>query len=294
MLHLRKTDGLDYGHCQYGTSRLIFRGPKRTLNPDAVAFIGGSETFGAFVERPFPDVVQSLLSRPAVNLGCMNAGLGAFEEDETVIEAASSMRAVVLQAPDPANMTTAFWRVHPRRNDRFVEALPPLRELFPTIDFTDFTFVRHMIARLAATDADAFATVASEVAHDWVDRVGALSRRIAAPVTVLWVRPADDADRPLSVTEDMMDRLSQNGLAVVVATPSDAVRARARAGMVYGPSEAAAAAALPGPAYHAEIALTVTEAIAPYVAPMGRRRSRTPSMLAPGARRQDAGDRAAG
>ena len=293
MQELRNTGRIDYARCQYGTSRLIFRGPKRQLRPEAVAFVGGSETFGAFVERPFPDIVEGLLSRPAVNFGCMNAGLGAFEEDETVIEAASTMRACVLQAPDPANMTNAFWRVHPRRNDRFVEALPPLRDLFPTVDFTDFAFTRHLVARLAAADPAAFATVRAEIAEDWVDRMAALVRRIAAPVTVLWIRPPGGADRPMTVTAKMMDGLGRAGIATAVAGPSAAIRGASTDGMLFAEGERAAARELPGPAYHAEIALTATEAIAPFVAPMGRRRSRVPPSILRELDRRDA-DRAAG
>ena len=294
MLGLRNAERIDYALCQYGASRLIFRGPKRTLRGEAVAFIGGSETFGAFVERPYPDIVETLLSRPAINFGCMNAGLTAFEEDETVIEAASSMRACVLQAMDPANMTNAFWRVHPRRNDRFVEALPPLRELFPSIDFTEFNFTRHMLARLAEADPAAFATVAAEIALDWVDRMAALSRRIEAPVTVLWIRPVAGRPRPLSVNEVMMDALAADGVATAIAVPSPAALARPTDGMIFDAAEAGAAAELPGPAYHAEAALTVSDAIAPYVAPMGRRRSKVPPEFLRDRLAKDAGGRAAG
>ncbi len=46
---------LDYYPCRYGASKLLFRGPRRRLQGDYVAFLGGTETYGKFIETPFRD-----------------------------------------------------------------------------------------------------------------------------------------------------------------------------------------------------------------------------------------------
>ena len=69
---------LDYRPCRYGSSRLLFRGPKKTPKDPYVAFLGGSETYGKFVTSPFPDLTGPDLGVSHINLGCHNAGLDAF------------------------------------------------------------------------------------------------------------------------------------------------------------------------------------------------------------------------
>ena len=39
-----------------GPRKLLFRGPKRDLDQPFVAFLGGTNTYGKFIERPFPDL----------------------------------------------------------------------------------------------------------------------------------------------------------------------------------------------------------------------------------------------
>ena len=66
---------LDYDPVRYGTSRISFRGPKKDLGGRYVAFLGGSETYGKFLQEPFPDLVEQALDLTCVNLGYMNAGI---------------------------------------------------------------------------------------------------------------------------------------------------------------------------------------------------------------------------
>ncbi len=54
---------LDYVPCRYGKSKLLFRGPKRKLTAPYVAMIGGTETYGKFVETPFPALTGVPLTR---------------------------------------------------------------------------------------------------------------------------------------------------------------------------------------------------------------------------------------
>lgn len=49
---------LEYFPCRYGASKILFRGPQRSLEGEYVAAIGGSETYGKFVEFPYPDLME--------------------------------------------------------------------------------------------------------------------------------------------------------------------------------------------------------------------------------------------
>ena len=274
-------EGIDYALCQYGTSRLIFRGPKRRLRPEAIAFVGGSETFGRFVERPFPALVEGMIDCPAVNFGCMNAGLSAFEEDETVIAACSDMQACILQTLDPQNMTNGYYSVHPRRNDRFIGASERLAALFPEADFTEYHFTRHLLATLAELDPQAFVEMAGGLATEWVARMRRLIRRIESPVILLWMEPADTAAaRSIRISRRMVEAVAEEGVTIVEARPSGEAARSGDDGKIGAEGEPDAAGEMPGPLYHAEVARSLIEALAPHLAPQGRIRTRTrPSLV---------------
>ena len=50
---------LDYLPCRYGRSKLLFRGPRRDLTAPYAAVLGGGETYGKYVARPFPALVEA-------------------------------------------------------------------------------------------------------------------------------------------------------------------------------------------------------------------------------------------
>ena len=137
---------LDYLPCLYGTSKLTFRGPRRALEGPYVAFLGGIVTFGKFIEQPFPLRVEHLTGVTSVNFGQVNAGLDVFANDASILEVAAQAKVTVMEATGAANMSNRFYTVHPRRNDRFLHAMPDLRRLYHDVDFTQFSFTHHMLA----------------------------------------------------------------------------------------------------------------------------------------------------
>ena len=110
---------LDYLPCRYGSSKLVFRGPRRELGQPFVAFVGSSETYGKFIKEPFPALVEQQLGRACVNFGLLNAGVDAFVHDPFVRNTAAQADVTVVQIMGAQNMTNRFYAVHPRRNDRF-------------------------------------------------------------------------------------------------------------------------------------------------------------------------------
>jgi Domain of unknown function (DUF6473) len=238
--------------CRYGSSRLLFRGPQRDVRGQYCVVLGGTETYGRYVARPFPDLVEQALGVPVVNLGLPNAGLDAFVQDADVMHLVGAARAVVVQVLGAQNLSNRFYAVHPRRNDRFLGAHACLRALFPEVDFTEFNFTRHLLQSLYRVSTDRFALVAGELRGVWLERMKALLAQAQRPM-LLWAAPVaplvgtgrlEDRLYPTLVTDSMMAAVRPLAVGCVEVE----VRAEAHALLVD-----AAAVGTPGPAAHTAI-----------------------------------------
>lgn len=261
--------GLDYFPCRYGKSKLLFRGPRRVLDGDHCAVIGGSETYGKFVAEPYPALLEPALGLPVINFGYMNAGIDVFVNDPTVIEACSQSRVTVIQLLGVQNTSNRFYAVHPRRNDRFLRASALMKTIFREIDFTEFHFTRHMLSSLRRAAPDKFEILADELRAAWLSRMRLLLQRIAGDKLLLWLgdchpegQHRDDlGPDPFLVDDDLVRQLQPLVRGVVRVAPSPAARAAATQGMRYSALEEPAAGELPGPAIHAEVAAALSPAL---------------------------------
>lgn len=252
---------LDYEICRYGVSRLHFRGPKRALDGPYVAFLGGTETFGRCVPRPFPALVEEATGAMCLNLGQSNAGVDAFVGDPEVPRLLSGARLSVLQVLGAANMSNRFYRVHPRRNDRFLDASQTLSSIYGEVDFTEFTFNRHMLQSLQSLSEERFRMVEEELRKAWSARMRLMLRGISGPSVLLWihVKTGDPlGPDPLMVTPEMVQDVSDLVCDVVEVEVSPAGPADDIDGMVVGQTEWPVAGRLIGPRAHAEIAAALT------------------------------------
>ncbi|MBB93100.1 MAG: hypothetical protein CML68_00625 [Rhodobacteraceae bacterium] len=248
---------LDYEICRYGASRLMFRGPKRALDGPYVAFLGGTETFGRCVVSPFPALVEAETGSACLNLGQCNAGLDAFLGDPEVPRLLSGARLSVLQVLGAANMSNRFYRVHPRRNDRFLNASPTLSAIYGDVDFTEFSFNRHMLQTLRARSEERFRMVEEELRTAWVARMRLLLRGVTGPSVLLWVQASTGdplGGDPLLVTREMVEDVADQVCEVIELSVDAAGPAGDLDGMVVGQTEWPVAARLIGPKGHARIA----------------------------------------
>jgi len=257
---------LDYQPCRYGRSRLLFRGPRRDVTAPQVVVLGGIESYGRYIPRPFPTLVEEATGLSVVNLGCPNAGPDAWLGDPAVMEVVGKAQIVVVQVPSAADLTNRFYAVHPRRNDRFLRASPLLQTIYREVDFTDFSFTRHMLRTLFLTAPDRFALVAEELRAAWVGRMTMLLQRIPGQSVLLWLAdappgPGGDMPRrePMLVDAAMLAMVRPHAAATVEVVPSLAARALGTEGMVIPSLSEPAAQGLPGVAAHAEVA----QALAP-------------------------------
>ena len=258
---------LDYSPCHYGTSKLVFRGPRRDLGLPYVAVLGGTETYGKFIPRPWPSLVEDETGLRVVNLGCVNAGADVYLADPGVMEVAAGARLVVMQVMGAGNLTNRFYAVHPRRNDRFLRASNALVQLYPEVDFTNFHFTRHLLQTLHAVSHSRFETIAEELRRTWDARMCALIEGVRVPVVLVWIsdrgpgprKPADLTADPLLVDRPMVDSLRHLISAWVQPGPEGA--GRRLDGMAFAEMERPAAEGLPGTQAHEAVALCVAEAV---------------------------------
>ncbi|MDF1854698.1 DUF6473 family protein [Pseudooceanicola sp.] len=279
---MRRDEALDYFSYCYDGSKSRFRGPRRRIEGNYIAFLGGTDTFGRFIPRPFPALVEDRIGVPCVNFGRVNSGADSYLQDEVVLAAIRQALITVLQVPGAQNFNNRYYSVHPRRNDRFLKATPLLRQTYPDLDLAEVNFTRHLLRLLASGGGERFAQLVVELQRAWVARMSELIRQIDGPVLLLWLAdhpPCDprsasggsasggtpDAWRdPLFVTAPMVQALTPQPAANVQVVVSPAALAAGGAGMVFGEAEAAVAAGLLGPAAHVETA----DALAPMLRAM--------------------------
>lgn len=252
---------LDYYPCRYGGSKLMFRGPKRDLDRSFAVALGGSETYGKFLPRPWPALVEGVTGRRIVNLGCVNAGPDVLLGEPEIVGIASRAAFTVLQIVGAGNMSNAYYTVHPRRNDRFLRPEAALTQLFPEVDFTDFHFTRHLLLSLMQRDPQRFARVAAELRTAWIARMRSLITQIDSPVVLLWMggrKPPARADRldaePLLVDAEMVAAVRGHAAAYLEVVFSHRARQEGLGGKSFAEIERAAADELPGPLAHREVA----------------------------------------
>ena len=266
-----ESDGLSYSPCRYGMSRIVFRGPRRDLTKPYLAFVGGTETYGKFMESPFPDLVEKGLRRPCVNFGCVNGGVDAFVNDPTIMAACHDADMTVVQIMGANFLSNRFYSVHPRRNDRFLRASTVLQAIYNEVDFSDFNYTRHMLGTLHGLSPERFDIVISELREAWVARMKNMLGQIGPKVVLLWFGRSPMSDDvwnsvpdplqvdPLFITKSMIDELRPLVLDVVESVPSPVALQQGTKGMHFSPMQVRAASEMLGVACHHETSNSLTE-----------------------------------
>ena len=263
--------GLDYAPYEFGSAPLTLRGPRKDAEGDYVAMLGGSETYGKYVQYPFPDLVEAVTGVPVLNFGVMNAGIGAFSDDPEVVELCSGARATVVQGLGAQNMSNPLYSVHARRNDRVLGATPALKELYGGLDLTEVHFTRHLMNKLKRLSEDHFAEVREILRDAWVAHMRGLLGRIDSEVVLLWIstrapqEPEDLADPtdPLFVDRRMLAALKDRVHTFVEIRLLQEPPDKKLFGKIYAESETEAAMQMPGPRAHGQIAQTIASALQP-------------------------------
>jgi hypothetical protein len=68
----------------YPGSSLRFRAPAGDPTRAHVLCLGGTETFGRFVENPIPNLLSDLIETPVINMGVAGGGLDVVLNDGAI------------------------------------------------------------------------------------------------------------------------------------------------------------------------------------------------------------------
>ena len=154
---------IDYQLCRYGGSKILFRGPRKSLRERYVVFVGSTEFYGKNVVQPLPTLAESEINIPCVNLGCVNASVDAFLRETPLHEVCQGSALNIVQIMGAQNISNRFYTVHPRRNDRFAKASSVMSAIYPDVDFSQFTHTRQMLQALYSHSPERFEIIQSEL-----------------------------------------------------------------------------------------------------------------------------------
>ncbi|WP_151717388.1 DUF6473 family protein [Gemmobacter serpentinus] len=270
MAYVYSGGALDYAPCHYGMSRVAFRGPAHDLRKPYLAVLGGTETYGKFVPEPYPTLVAAEEGLGVVNLGAVNAGVDLYLNEPDLLRIARGAEAVILQVVGAHNLSNRFYRVHRRRNDRFLGASPALRSLYPEVDFTEFSFTRHMLQALQQTSPERFCDVVAELRMVWLQRMQHLIRQLPPRLLLLWFaarRPCRFATAvevtldPMLVDSEMIAALTPHVAAYIEVITAPTARVGNGDCVAFSAMEEPAAHGVPGPAAHREAANRLARAL---------------------------------
>ena len=215
--------GQGFEPCRYGSSRLTFRGPARPLDGRHIAFVGGAETLGRYVEAPFTTLLEREMGEVCVNFGQAHASVETFLHDPLVGNACRDALVTVVGVTGAGNLSNRLYSVHPRRNDRFVKPSASLRAIFPEVDFADICFTRHLLMTLWNAAPDRFDVVRDELRIAWGARMRTFIDRIGPRVVLLWMPPEPSegplGSEPLFVTGAMVEMLRPLVQGIVAVPP---------------------------------------------------------------------------
>jgi len=264
MTHQDEVDGLQYYPCQYDTSRVEFRGPRVSLDGPYTAVVGASEVYGKYVEDPFTDQVAERTGRRIVNLGVVNGGLDTFVLDDAILRVLANAETVVVQAMGAQNMSNRYYTVHPRRNDRFLKQSLQMTQLYRDVDFSDFSFTRHMLASLKARSPGRFAKVEAELRKAWVSRMRMLFSRIPGKRVLLMIENRHDrglGPEPLFINAEMLQELEGSIDRIVQCDVTDTASEAGLEEMIFPEEEREAASQMLNPSGHARVADALSKAV---------------------------------
>ena len=267
MLFERVVQGkIDYQTYRLKGSKNQFRGPKLELGKPYIAFVGAAETFGKFVTKPYSHLLWDALDIGCANLSGVNAGVDLVLRDPVALKTCANARVTIIAVTGAHNLSNRLYRVHPRRNDRFVGASKIMQKLYPNLDLTDIHFTRHLLQSLCHADPDKFSIVVEELKKAWLARMTQLIMLATSKTILLWVanqappepaelnRSGDLGPEPLFVDQLMIDEISPKVTRVVEIIASEKAQQSGTKGMVFNAKETKIAEKMFGPSVHKEIA----------------------------------------
>ena len=241
------------------------------MRGEYLTFLGGTETFGQFIETPYPDIIEGQTGLPAINLGCRHPGIDTFNTSPGLIDICSMAQVTVIQIMGAANMSNRFYTVDPRHNERFIRASKRFKEIYPEVDFSTFETTDQLLCTLAEVGPDRLGLVRQEVQSAWVARMRTLLGQIDGKKVLLWMsdhRPycADTGGTicrdPLFIDRAMLNAVKDYADALIEIVGTQGEILAGRSDMVFSEIETFEAQKMLGPMVHERTAIAIQSTLA--------------------------------
>ena len=177
----RDAEIVDYHPFTLDGCPVPFRGP--AFDPQAApegsffTCLGAAQTYGCFVERPFPNLLADRLGLRVLNLGVGGAGPGFSLQYPELIAAMNRGRFVIVQAMSARHEANSRFAA-----DGYVEYLRD-RKSGDSIDAVSAW------CRVFEEEPDSIARLVAESQANWLESMKRLRAAITVPVIFLWFAP---------------------------------------------------------------------------------------------------------
>ncbi|MDG1971221.1 MAG: DUF6473 family protein [Paracoccaceae bacterium] len=177
---------IDYDTYNWGRLNQVYRGPKPDFDQPYIACLGAAQTFGRYVNNPFPAQLADMLGVPVANLGTAGAGPGFFLRDSMALEAASNAELCVIQVMSARSLSNRMFQVRPKKNAQLSAVSKALSDLFPHVDFETFSYAHNMLNQIAEEDPAKFIEVERELKTAWDARTRLMLESIHTKKILFW------------------------------------------------------------------------------------------------------------
>ncbi len=191
----RDYEVVDYHLYQLPSTNLKFRGPEpRIADGEFISCLGAAQTFGCFVDRPYPVLLQQLLGVGTLNLGYGGAGPRFFNRHPELIDIVNRGRLAVVQimsgrSEDNSRFESRGLELLTRRSDgKQMSADAAWRSVLEVRYAWRRVPVLRTIARKVCRSwgtRDAKRLLA-ETRSNWIDNYKQLLDAIEVPTVLLW------------------------------------------------------------------------------------------------------------
>ncbi len=266
-IHAPVNSDIEYNSYRFGRSRQRFRGPKPDLSKPYISFIGGSDTYGKFVQAPFPARVESALDFTCANWGTPGAGPSFFLKDPVILEACSNSKICVVSVMGAVAMSNRLYSVFKRRNSRIRQTSAGLQAMFPDLELSEFRFAHNMLLHMHRDNPSNFKVVEIELREAWIARMRELLDEIETTRVLFWMseRAPEEATlmqgrdafvtHPAFVTREMLEAVAPMADMVVEYVPGAPDEAK----VLEGEDDDLPAIPVPGEMMHGQAASLLTE-----------------------------------
>jgi hypothetical protein len=193
----RDHEVVDYHMYELPGTGLQFRGPAPPLLESKAYFtcVGAAQTFGCFVEQPFPRLLSERLGMTALNLGYGGAGPEFFARHESLARYISGGRFAIIQVMSGRSQSNSLFDTGgleyvTRRSDgvRLAAATAYERVLSGPRGVRRLPWLGDVVRR---ANAARLKRVVEETRAAWIDSYRALFAQITVPKLLFWFSTRD-------------------------------------------------------------------------------------------------------